>query len=115
MKTEDLLQAACVKWFRTTFPHLAPCLFSVPNGGKRNDVEQARLITTGLTPGVPDLILIVKGRALGIEMKTATGTRSTAQKNLHRIWEREGNRVEVVRDLETFKKIVLEYLEYLAK
>jgi len=115
MKTEDLLQAACVRWFRTTFPHLAPCLFSVPNGGKRDKVEQSRMITTGLTPGVPDLLLIVQGRALGIEMKTSTGSRSPAQKNLHRIWEQAGNRVEVVRDLETFKKIVLEYLEYLAK
>lgn len=112
MNNEDHLQASCLKWFRATYPDLRACIFSVPNGGLRNKITQAQMITTGLTPGIPDLILIVRGRALGIEMKVPGGVLSPAQKGVHEAWTRAGNTIVVVRDEESFKKEIKKFLGF---
>ena len=42
---ESRIQAACVKWFRLQYPHFAPNLFAVPNGGqtkgRQRDTQKA--------------------------------------------------------------------------
>lgn len=55
--------------------------FHVPNGGYRKPREGAILKGLGVTPGVPDIILIHKGRAYGLELK-AKGGRATEKQML---------------------------------
>lgn len=48
-------------------------LFAVPNGGKRDAIEAAKLKRAGVKPGVPDMLLpVARGGYIGlaIEMKT---------------------------------------------
>lgn len=52
---EDNLQKSCVTWFRYQFPQRI--IFAVPNGGKRNLKEAARMKRQGVTAGVPDLCI----------------------------------------------------------
>lgn len=109
--TEDHLQAACVAWFNKTYPHLRGCLFAVPNGGLRDKVTQARLINSGLMPGVPDLILIVGGVACGIEMKLPKGVQSPMQKKIQDIWGKVGNQYFIARSEEEFCEVVKNFLK----
>jgi len=50
---EDSMQAACVRWFRLQYPQRV--IFAVPNGGRRNPREAARLRMQGVLSGVADL------------------------------------------------------------
>ena len=50
---EDTLQIQCVEWFREAFPGVL--IYHVPNGGKRNPREAAKLKSMGVVPGIPDL------------------------------------------------------------
>lgn len=80
---EHRTQATCVRWFRLKYPHLFARLFAVPNGGRRDGLTGARLKAEGVIPGVSDLILLKRNRhycGLLIEMKTANGRQSDAQK-----------------------------------
>lgn len=38
-REESSLQQGCVKWFRLQYAKYRKALFSVPNGGKRNEGE----------------------------------------------------------------------------
>lgn len=72
---------------RAVFAHLrargAPGAFAfhVPNGGYRKPREAAMLKGLGVTPGVPDIIIIHKSRAYGLELK-APGGRATEKQML---------------------------------
>lgn len=55
-KGESGLQKACIKWFRAQYPDKV--LYSVPNGGKRDEVTAAILKAEGVMAGVPDLFLM---------------------------------------------------------
>jgi len=52
---EDNLQAAAVRWFRLQHPNRV--IFAVPNGGRRNPREAARLRMQGVLAGVSDLCI----------------------------------------------------------
>lgn len=70
---------------RAVFAHLRqramPGVFAfhVPNGGYRKPREAAMLKGLGVTPGVPDIIIIHKGRAFGLELKAAGGRATEKQ------------------------------------
>lgn len=111
---EHQLQCACVRWFRYAHADLSPLLFAVPNGGRRDHITGARLKAEGVVAGVADLLLLVPSRqhhALCIEMKTAKGRQSPAQKEWQQHAEAHGYRYEVVRDFETFERVVSEHLK----
>ena|ERR1043166_6649039 len=57
--------------------------FHVPNGGGRSAVEGARFKQSGVKAGIPDLLFLHQGRLFGLELKTATGTTSDAQRAMH--------------------------------
>lgn len=70
---EHRIQSACVRAFRYKYPKLRHNLFSVPNGGRRDQVTGAKLKAEGALAGVSDLIFLKSNRfygALLIEMKT---------------------------------------------
>ncbi len=53
------------------------------NGGARSRVEAAIYTSLGVKPGVPDLIIIYRGRVVAIELKSEKGRLSPAQKAMH--------------------------------
>lgn len=112
---EHRLQAACVRWFRLTHPRLAPRLFAVPNGGRRDGVTGARLKEEGVLAGVSDLVLLVpNGRyhAILIEMKTPEGRQSESQREWQQAVTENGEyRYVVCRSLDDFMREVKFYLK----
>lgn len=113
MKGEAGLQTACVEWFKLQYPKLAPLLFHVPNGGRRNAIEAANLKRQGVRAGVADLILLFpKGGhgSLCIEMKYKKNQQQDSQKEWQRVAEAAGNKYVVCRSLNEFMKEVKNYL-----
>src|SRR5262245_25767196 len=53
--------------------------FAVPNGGRRSPVEAAIFAGLGVRAGVLDLILLHRGRAFALELKTDAGRPTAAQ------------------------------------
>lgn len=111
---EHRIQVSCVRWFRMAHPQLAPRLFAVPNGGRRDGITGARLKEEGVLAGVADLILLVpnaKYHALLIEMKTPKGRQSDSQRAWQRAVAGNGDYLYVVcRSLEEFIREVEKYL-----
>ncbi len=111
---EHDIQVACVRWFRLKYPHLAHALFSVPNGGRRDEKTGAMLKAEGALPGVSDLILLHPGRgfyALLIEMKTASGKQSEKQLQWQQAITASGEYKYIVcRSLDDFIKHLEWYL-----
>lgn len=113
--SEDTIQAQVIRWATLqagVYPELAR-LFHVPNGGQRHAAVAAKLKGQGVKAGVPDLFLPVPryGRpGLWIEMKTATGTLSKAQKDWGEFLEGAGYRVEVCRSFDQARIVLLDYL-----
>jgi hypothetical protein len=69
-------------------------VFAVPNGGYRRPVEAAILRSTGTVAGVPDVIIIHRGRVFAVELKTETGGRVTeVQRTVHDRMRRAGAEV----------------------
>jgi hypothetical protein len=104
-QSEANLQSKCYQWAYNTYPQLRGLIFSVPNGGTRNLREAQYLKATGLTPGIPDMILLIKG-VIGIEFKSMTGKLSDQQIKIHSIWRAAGCRVEVINNEEAFKELI---------
>lgn len=77
-RLEDQLQFACAQYLRAA----GVMFFHTPNEAKRNPIEASRLNALGLTPGVPDLcILLDHARVVWVELKTTTGKISKHQEN----------------------------------
>ena len=109
---EAEIQTACVQWFRYQFPHLAPILFAVPNGGKRNPAEAAHLKAQGVTPGVSDLILLVpSGQYHGacIEMKAGKGQLTDKQHEWLKVAGKQGYYVAICWSVDEFIETIHDY------
>ena len=110
---EHRIQCACVNWFRLRYPTYATALFAVPNGGRRDKVSGAKLKAEGVLAGVSDLILLVPRlsyHALLIEMKTASGRQSPAQKDWQREMTARGYCYVVCHSFDEFRDVVDEYM-----
>ena len=111
---ESKLQIQCVTWFKNQYPHLAPLMFAVPNGGSRDMREAAIMKAEGITAGVSDLILNIRGGIhpqLAIEMKNVNGRQSPEQKRYQRYAEAVGIKYIICRSFQDFKDEVTNYLE----
>lgn len=107
-KTEDQLQAYCVKWFDEQYPQLRGMLYSVPNGAHLSDKREAnKLIATGLRRGPADLHLILScGRIVFIEMKLPNGTQSNDQEKWQAKVEERGHTYVILRTFNEFKEFI---------
>lgn len=87
---EDDEQIAFVNWFKLKYKDYL--IFSIPNGGSRNKIEASKLKKTGLTPGIPDLAILMPNKEiLFLEMKRQKGgILSPAQKTIIKIIEKLG-------------------------
>jgi hypothetical protein len=114
---EDNEQEALFTWAQlqtAKVPELAT-LFAIPNGGKRNAREAARMKLQGVKAGVSDVCLPVKRNGFGslwIEMK-APGKKknlSKSQKSWLALMNTSGNRAVVCDTWGEAAAIILEYL-----
>ena len=70
--SEDKEQEVFINWFRLTYKNFF--IFSVPNGGIRNIYEAGKLKKTGVTAGIPDLIILMPNKGIVfLEMKKQKG------------------------------------------
>lgn len=58
------------------------CFFHCPNGERREKRDAAKLKAMGVTPGIPDLMIVADGKTYGLELKTSRGRLSTEQKSM---------------------------------
>lgn len=108
---ESDMQQQCVNWFRNNYPSLI--LFAIPNGGRRNVREAARLKKEGVLAGVADLFLAYpKGQFHGlfIEMKSQKGVLQNTQKDFKYNVENQGYAYTICKSLDDFKSTVYMYL-----
>lgn len=75
---ESDLQITIVQFLEIALPDDAT-YFHVPNGGKRDEVTGGILKAMGMRAGVADLIVLWRGYALSVELKTDDGKLSDAQ------------------------------------
>ena len=74
--------------------------FAVPNGGKRNAREAARMKMMGVRPGVPDLCLLFPGgRTIFLELKAPKGKLSPHQADWIKATNAMGYTTLIVRDV----------------
>ena len=86
MHDEDDLQAAMVKRLEEYRQLKLLSFFHVPNGGRRNPREGARLKKQGVIPGVADLAIMWKhGKIVYVEVKIPGKYQSKSQQD----WEKE--------------------------
>lgn len=113
---EGRIQSSCVAWFWNTYPQYRELYFCVPNENAREDSNAstgAIRRSMGVVKGVSDTILFLargKYHALCVEFKTDIGRQSDAQRLWQSKVEAQGYRYEVVRSLEEFKRLIVEYL-----
>ena len=110
---ESNLQQACIRWFDLQFPALKPLLYAVPNGGKRNAREAARLKREGVRPGIPDLVLAIPMlpyHGLYIELKTPKGRLQPSQRDVLLRLEDQGYMTQIVRSFDEFQSLITKYL-----
>ena len=81
-QSEAQLQAASAKYLALVLPKTIVAIH-VPNEGRRSWAEGKRLKAAGMVAGCPDWLLLGKGRAWAIELKTARGNMSAAQHAFH--------------------------------
>lgn len=98
-RQEDRLQRQVVEFLRLVAPGYVT--FAVANGGGRSKAEAGILKATGVLAGVPDLVLVGPlGQAHFIELKTAKGKPSQAQRDLHARFAVMGVPYAVARSLD---------------
>ena len=110
---EHKIQCQMVKWFRLQYPEMKHNLFSVPNGGLRDEVTAAKMKAEGQLAGVSDLILLKSNRfhgALLVETKTKEGRQSDNQKDWQQKITNDGYKYVIVRSLDDFIREVKLYL-----
>ncbi|WP_080902932.1 VRR-NUC domain-containing protein [Parabacteroides sp. Marseille-P3160] len=110
---EDDIQKAFFRTARTLFPRLGRLLFAVPNGGKRDRIEAARMIGLGVKAGVADIICLLPSdgyTCLCLETKTPTGTQSDAQREFQEQIERVGGKYILFRSAAEGIQVLERYL-----
>lgn len=105
-REEQNLQIACVHWFNLQYPNFQGLLFHVPNSAKRGVVEGAMFKRMGVVAGVPDLLFVYQSCTYAFELKGAKGKLSDSQKAIHKTWSKQGIKVEIVKDVMDFVKLI---------
>lgn len=105
---EDGIQQAIIAYLRICCPQVIAC--AIPNGGYRNPREAARLKTTGVLAGIPDILIVGKaGQAYFLEVKAAKGKLSPAQKDIHAQLETLGAPIATVRSVDDVRAALREW------
>lgn len=97
--TEAELQASVIQWMQFQL-HPNVIYFAVPNGEHRNIVTARRLKGQGVMRGIADIILLYRGRALCLEMKTPDGRQSEPQRVFEAKCGHQGIPYQICRSLD---------------
>lgn len=113
MALEEGMQIRCMEWLRAAHPRVWEVTHHSPNGGRRSLAEGAAFKAMGTKAGFPDLFIYEPRGDFGglaLELKTARGSQSPAQ----RWWERalmdRGYAYRVVKSDDEFRRVVEAYL-----
>ena len=110
---EDDLQAGIFRWWQYQYPEFAGLLFAVPNGGRRDAREGARLKRAGVVCGVADLILLVpRPHILLLELKVKGGKLSDAQKSWLAVAAGVGHTTAVAYDFNAARAAIMAHIGY---
>ena len=107
IQSESFTQIQFVAWMRKTYPQHR--IFAIPNGGGRSRADGLKLKNEGVSPGVPDLF--IPSLLLWIEMKSATGRASRAQKSWLNYLDGIGHNTAICRTLAEAQDAVLQIIE----
>ena len=80
---EEDFQRAVIQYLRWSLPPDATAM-AIPNGGLRHSRAAARLAGQGVVAGAPDLLVVYRGKALFLELKTPRGRLSEIQRQFHK-------------------------------
>lgn len=106
MKTEAKIQQEIIEWFRSNY-YKKGVIFSVPNERSGGYMAMKDLLLTGLLSGVSDLIVVLKGRVIFVEVKNEIGKQSAKQKKFQTNIESLDFDYHLVRTLFEFKALLL--------
>ena len=109
MKTEAKVQQEIIIFFRNNYQRKGVdkgIIFSVPNERAGGYMAMKELLLTGLLSGVSDLIVVLKGKVLFVEVKNEEGKQSPKQIRFQQQVENLGFKYFLVRNLEEFKKVI---------
>lgn len=115
--SETQLQQAVIKWWsiaRLQFFLDERYLMAIPQQAKRTKQNASRMHREGLRPGVSDLFLAVPKAGipgLWLEMKTATGTLSSAQREFGQLMQAKGYAFHVCRSTNDACEVITAYLK----
>lgn len=71
--------------------------------------KRFRSLAKGQKKGFPDILVLMSGVCIGIEVKTKIGQQSREQKAMQKYFEEQGSRYYVVRSVEDVRKILKGY------
>jgi hypothetical protein len=99
---EGKLQAEIIQYLQSKKIYA----FSVPNEAKgRSVVAQMQLIAMGLKSGVSDLVVVLPGKVVFIEVKTPDGKQSPQQVKFEQRVKALGHDYHVVRSVDDVKNL----------
>jgi hypothetical protein len=98
--SEHDLQAAVAEYLTLALPPDEAVFCAIPNGGKRDKGTVGKLKAEGLLAGAPDLLILWRGRAIGLELKARRGRLSSAQLAFSMRWTTAGGVYAVARSLD---------------
>ena len=104
-REEEQLQAACYLWFHNSFPLWRKMLFHVDNNSW-NSIIGSKKKALGVAAGVSDIVLILFGEVIFIEMKTPKGEQNDEQRIFQERVERRGHKYVILRTLESFQQFI---------
>jgi hypothetical protein len=96
---EGRIQIAVVKYVNLVAPEAI--IFHIPNGGWRGRTEAARFKALGVTPGIPDLCLVLPGgKVAWWEIKADGGRISPSQAAMFSRFDESGHEVSVIHSID---------------
>ncbi len=98
--TEQKFQIALIRALRAILPQPECFMTHFPAGENTNPLRGSFLKSMGLVAGFPDVLLIYRGVAFGLECKSPTGTVTETQRATHAALGKAGMDVRVVRSLD---------------
>lgn len=82
------------------------CWFHPANGEFRDKITGNKLKRMGVRPGIPDLVFIIQGRCIGVELKADKGRQTPAQTAMQIEWIDAGGDYFVARGVDEALEIL---------
>ncbi len=74
--------------------------------GKQAMIRTRHFVAMGLRAGASDLVLVLQGKVIFLEVKTETGRLSSNQRAFRNMVESLGHRYEVVRSVSDVERVI---------